>query len=215
MTGLDYADPTTDPHNLFGQMKLLPAIRPLLEGGKMIKYGAKAIPEGGLPPRWRRVCSPTGWCFDRRQRRISQRSAAYMGIHLAIKSGDARRRGRYLRSSRAGAQRRAKGALAAYEAKSFRASWAFTELHAARNFHAGFKSGLFGGMLNAALGTLTGGRGFGLHDKLSGHEGYARMRKLDAVAPRARERRVLPDNALTFDKVTDVFNSGTPRTDEN
>ena len=48
VTGLDYADPTTDPHNLFQQMKLLPAIRPLLEGGTMIKYGAKAIPEGGL-----------------------------------------------------------------------------------------------------------------------------------------------------------------------
>jgi electron-transferring-flavoprotein dehydrogenase len=105
------------------------------------------------------------------------------------------------------------GALAAYEQK-FRASWAFSELHAARNFHAGFKSGLFGGMLNAALGTLTGGRGFGLHDKLSGHEGYARMRKLDAFTPHARERRVQPDNALTFDKVTDVFNSGTMH-DEN
>jgi electron-transferring-flavoprotein dehydrogenase len=87
-------------------------------------------------------------------------------------------------------------------------------LHAARNFHAGFKSGLFGGMLNAALGTLTGGRGFGLHDKLTGHEGYARMRKLDSFTPAAREKRVTPDNALTFDKVTDVYNSGTMH-DEN
>jgi len=132
------------------------------------------------------------------------------GIHLAIKSGMLAAEAIFeaLAQDRSDA-----AALAAYETK-FRNSWAFTELHAARNFHAGFKSGLFGGMLNAALGTLTGGRGFGLHDKLSGHEGYARMRKLDAAAPQARERRVAPDNVLVFDKVTDVFNSGTIH-DEN
>jgi len=39
------------------------------------------------------------------------------------------------------------------------------------------------------------------------------MRKLDAVAPRARASRDA-DNVLTFDKVTDVFNSGTMH-DEN
>jgi electron-transferring-flavoprotein dehydrogenase len=35
------------------------------------------------------------------------------------------------------------------------------------------------------------------------------MRELDAFVPRALKRRVTPGNALSFDKVTDVFNSGT------
>jgi electron-transferring-flavoprotein dehydrogenase len=207
VTGLDYADPATDPHNLFQQMKLLPAIRPLLEGGTMIRYGAKAIPEGGLHAMPR--LSADGLC-------LIGDTAGFLngmrlkGIHLAIKSGMLAAEAIFaaLANDRSDAE-----ALAVYE-QNFRDSWAFTELHAARNFHAGFKSGLFVGMLNAALGTLTGGRGFGIHDKLSGHEGYARMRKLGAVALSASERRVAPDGTLTFDKVTDVFRSGTMH-DEN
>ncbi len=34
VTGLDYANPTTDPHNELQRMKLHPAISPMLEGGK-------------------------------------------------------------------------------------------------------------------------------------------------------------------------------------
>jgi electron-transferring-flavoprotein dehydrogenase len=129
------------------------------------------------------------------------------GIHLAIKSGMLAAEAIFAALAQ---DRSDAAALSAYE-QNFRESWAFTELHAARNFHAGFKSGLFGGMLNAALGTLTGGRGFGLHDKLAGHEGFARMRKLGTVTPGAR---AVADGVLTFDKVTDVFNSGTMH-DEN
>jgi electron-transferring-flavoprotein dehydrogenase len=207
VTGLDYADPTTDPHNLFQQMKLLPAIRPLLEGGTMIRYGAKAIPEGGLHAMPRLYAD--GLC-------LVGDSAGFLnglrlkGIHLAIKSGMLAADAIF---DALAAERSDAAALAAYEG-GFRASWAFTELHGARNFHAGFSSGLFGGMLNAALGTLTGGRGFGLRDKLAGGEGYARMRKLGTVETRALARRVAPDNVLTFDKVTDVFKSGTMH-DEN
>ena len=202
VTGLDYADPTTDPHNLFQQMKLLPAVRPLLAGGTLLRYGAKAIPEGGLHAMPRFYAD--GLC-------LIGDSAGFLnglrlkGIHLAIKSG--------MLAAEAIADALAAGrtdaaSLAPFEQK-FRDSWAFAELHAARNFHAGFKNGLWGGMLNAALGTLTGGRGFGLHDKLSGEAGYARMRGAGSFAPRARDRRIAPDNVLTFDKLTDVFNSGT------
>ena len=47
VVGLDYENPWTDPHALFQRMKTHPEIAKLLEGGKMINYGAKAIPEGG------------------------------------------------------------------------------------------------------------------------------------------------------------------------
>ena len=202
VTGLDYADPTTDPHNLFQQMKLLPAIRPLLEGGTMIRYGAKAIPEGGLFAMPRLYAD--GLC-------LTGDSAGFLnglrlkGIHRAIKSGMLAAEALF---EALAADRSDAAALASYE-RAFRSSWAYEEMHGARNFHAGFANGLFGGMLNAALGTLTGGRGFGFRDKLPGGEGYARMRKLGTVVPRALERRVAPDNVLTFDKVTDVFKSGT------
>jgi electron-transferring-flavoprotein dehydrogenase len=202
VTGLDYADPTTDPHNLFQQMKMLPAIRPLLEGGSIVRYGAKAIPEGGLHAMPRFYAD--GLC-------LIGDTAGFLngmrlkGVHLAMKSGMLAADAIF---EALGKDDTSAAALAVYEQK-FRDSWAFTELHAARNFHAGFSNGLVGGMINAALGMVTGGRGFGLHDKLSGHAGYARMVKITERAPKAAEKRLVPDNVLTFDKLTDVFNSGT------
>jgi len=64
------------------------------------------------------------------------------------------------------------------------------------------------GMLNVGLGMAFGGRGFGLRDRLEGKPGYSRMRKKSERSGPPIER-VVPDNVLTFDKVTDVFNSGT------
>ena len=48
VTGLDYPDPSTDPHDILQRFKLHPAIKPMLEGATLLRYGAKAIPEGGL-----------------------------------------------------------------------------------------------------------------------------------------------------------------------
>jgi electron-transferring-flavoprotein dehydrogenase len=47
VVGLDYHNPFTDPHRLFQDFKQHPAIAAMLEGGRMLHYGAKAIPEGG------------------------------------------------------------------------------------------------------------------------------------------------------------------------
>jgi electron-transferring-flavoprotein dehydrogenase len=202
VTGLDYADPTTDPHDNFQRFKLHPAIRPLLEGGEMIRYGAKAIPEGGLHAMPRMYAD--GLC-------IVGDSAGFLngmrlkGIHLAMKSG-------MLAAEAIAAalsvDDTSATALSAYET-GFRSSWAFTELHAARNFHAGFSGGMWGGLVNAQLSLMTGGRGFGVRDRLTGEHGYARMKKIRDGAATAVSRRVVPDGKLTFDKLTDVFKSGT------
>ena len=45
--GLDYRDPRVDPHHEFQKFKTHPLIAELLKGGKMIRYGAKAMPVGG------------------------------------------------------------------------------------------------------------------------------------------------------------------------
>src|SRR6185295_17974407 len=47
VAGLDYKDPMFDPHLAFQRLKQHPLVSALLKDGKMIRYGAKALPEGG------------------------------------------------------------------------------------------------------------------------------------------------------------------------
>jgi len=96
--------------------------------------------------------------------------------------------------------------LAAYEER-FRNSWAHAELRGARNFHQGFEHGMWAGMFNAGLATYTGGRAFGFIDKLPSKPGYEKMRKAGYKPPGSPRAKI--DNVLTFDKLTDVYNSGT------
>jgi len=200
VTGLDYADPTTDPHNELQRMKQHPAIAAMLEGAKLLRYGAKAIPEGGLFAMPRPygdgllLIGDTGGFLN---------GMRLKGVHLAIKSGmmaaetawDALAAGNYDAAT-----------LASFETR-FKDSWAYDELRTARNFHQGFAGGLVPGMLNAGLSTLTGGRAFGVKEKLDGEAGFERMKK--AGYKPAESPRASVDNVLTFDKLTDVFNSGT------
>jgi electron-transferring-flavoprotein dehydrogenase len=202
VTGLDYKDPTTDPHDNLQRYKQHPAIAAMLDGAKLLRYGAKAIPEGGLYAMPRAYADGLLLTGD---------SGGFLngmrlkGIHLAVKSGILAAETAFdaVVAGNSDAQ-----TLSAFDT-AFRASWAYDELRAARNFHQGFKGGLFAGMMNAGLSVYTGGRGFGVIDKLRGEEGYAQMIKLSERAPRAVETRATIDNVLTFDKLTDVFNSGT------
>jgi hypothetical protein len=45
--GLDYQDPMFDPHVRFQHFKRHPLIASMLEGATLVRYGAKALPEGG------------------------------------------------------------------------------------------------------------------------------------------------------------------------
>jgi electron-transferring-flavoprotein dehydrogenase len=200
VTGLDYKNPTTDPQNELQRLKMHPAVRALLQNAKLLRYGAKAIPEGGLfaMPRFYAdglliVGDSAGFLNGMRLK----------GIHLAMKSGmlAAETAWEALQAEKYDAEQ-----LGAYERK-FRDSWAYGELHSARNFHQGFKNGLFAGMLNTGLGMFTGGRGFGISDRLDSEAGYERMEKA-GYKPKETPRAVI-DNVVTFDKLTDVYNSGT------
>jgi len=200
VTGLDYKNPTTDPHNEFQRFKTHPSVKKLLEGAKLVRYGAKAIPEGGLFAMPRMYASGLLLTGD---------SASFLngmrlkGVHLAMKSGmlaaetlwDALQADNYDVAH-----------LSSYE-KRFNDSWAYTELRSARNFHQGFEGGTIPGMLNVGLGMVTGGRGFGVKDRLDAEPGYERMQKA-GYKPKETPRAKI-DNVLTFDKLTDVYNSGT------
>jgi electron-transferring-flavoprotein dehydrogenase len=200
VTGLDYQDPTTDPHNEFQRFKTHPAVRRMLEGATLLRYGAKAIPEGGLfamPQLYADglmlIGDTAGFLNGMRLK----------GMHLAMKSGmlAAETAFEALEAGRSDAQ-----TLRRYEER-FRSSWAYTELHAARNFHQGFERGLWAGMLNVGLGMISGGRGFGVRNRLKGEAGYARMEKAGYKPPETPRAPI--DGVLTFDKLTDVYNSGT------
>jgi electron-transferring-flavoprotein dehydrogenase len=200
VTGLDYKNPTTDPHNELQRMKQHPAIARMLAGATLIRYGAKAIPEGGL------FAMPQPYADGLL---LVGDSAGFLngmrlkGIHLGMKSGMLAAETIW-EAVQAGAFDRA--TLASYE-RRFTGSWAYAELRTARNFHQGFSGGLMPGLLNAGLATFTGGAGFGFIDKLRGEPGYERMKQM-GWQPKETPRATI-DNVLTFDKLTDVYNSGT------
>ncbi len=84
VTGLDYPDPRLDPQRVLQEFKTHPLVAKLLEGGKMIRYGAKSMPYGGwwaIPP-----VAGDGWMILGDSAGFVN-SARLKGIHLAIKSG--------------------------------------------------------------------------------------------------------------------------------
>ena len=166
VTGLDYKNPTTDPHNELQRMKEHPAIRKMLEGAKMIRYGAKAIPEGGLFAMPRLYSD--GLLLNRRYRRISQRHASQgraLGDEVRNDGGRndlGRVAGRDVSTPRS--SRRSNGASATRGRTPRCAS--------ARNFHQGFQNGLLAGHGQRRRSRpLRAARGFGFIDKLPGEPG--------------------------------------------
>ena len=47
VVGMDYRQTTLDVHQLLQKLKTAPLFRDYLEGGEMVEWGAKTIPEGG------------------------------------------------------------------------------------------------------------------------------------------------------------------------
>jgi electron-transferring-flavoprotein dehydrogenase len=182
-----------------------PFVAKLLEGGKMIRYGAKSMPYGGwwaVPP-----VAGNGWMIlgDSAGLVNSQR---LKGIHLAIKSGmlAAETAFEALKKDDASA-----ATLAQYQ-QEVDASWIKEELWKVRNFHQGFEKGFFAGMFHAGLQQFTGGRG--LWNRYPAHAGHERMEKLSQLpADGGNETHLLGsvkgDGKLTFDKLTDLYHSGT------
>lgn len=202
VTGLDAHDPTSDPHGNLQRFKTHPFVRALLEGGKPVGYGAKAIPEGGYWAMPKLSADGVLLCGD---------SAGFLngarlkGIHLAIKSGmlAAETLFECLLAGDFSKER-----LGGYD-KRFEASWAGEEMRGVRNFHQGFDEGLFAGMFNVGVGMVTGGRDWLLRDRAPGQPGHERMRKLRDAHPGGKPTPMKFDGMLTFDKLADVYLSGT------
>jgi electron-transferring-flavoprotein dehydrogenase len=130
------------------------------------------------------------------------------GIHLAIKSG--------MLAAETAFTALLENNFTAARLKQYKesvdSSWIKDELWEVRNFHQGFEKGLVPGLLHTALQQLTGGRG--LHEVYPAHAGHTRMKHLDQLSADGGKRAHLlgkakGDGQLTFDKLTDLYHSGT------
>ena len=201
VVGLEYKDSLFDPHEAFQKFKTHPFVRRILEGGKLVRYGAKTVPYGG----WYSIPRPyvDGGLIagDSASLLNSQR---LKGIHTAIKSGMLAAETIY--EALAAGDSSAKS-LSAFAAK-LEASWIKPELWAVRNFHQGFHNGLWPGLFYAGVQFVTGGRGF--VDPMRCQPGYDDFQKLNRPAEIIdQSARFKGDGALTFNRLTDVYHSGT------
>src|SRR5579871_3639862 len=205
VTGLDYADPRLDPQRVLQQFKQHPFVTKLLEGGKMIRYGAKSMPYGGwwaIPP-----VAGNGWMILGDSAGFLN-SARLKGIHLAIKSGMLAAETAFEALQKDDSS----PAMLGEFQKNVESSWIKEELWKVRNLHQGFEHGMFAGMFNTALQMITGGRG--VRDRYPAKAGYERMEKLSQLpADGGAEAHLLGpakgDGKITFDKLTDLYHSGT------
>ncbi len=200
VSALEYKNPLFDPHEAFQRYKTHPFAKRILEGGKMVRYGAKTVPYGGWYSRPTSYVSGGLIIGDSASLLNSQR---LKGIHTAIKSGmlAAETIFEALRDGDTSA-----GKLSSY-AKKLESSWIKRELWAVRNFHQGYQHGLFRGLFQTAAQMVTGGRGF--VDPMRARPGYEDYRRLDRGDELVDQSgRFKGDGALTFDRLTDVYHSG-------
>jgi electron-transferring-flavoprotein dehydrogenase len=196
VVGLDYRDADTDVHVLLQRLKLHPLVRRLLEGGEMVEWGAKTIPEGGYyaVPRRRSgdgvvVLGDSAGFVD---------VPSLKGIHYAMQSGMYAARAIFA-ALKAGDTSAAR--LAEYD-RLVNDSYIMADLHRTRNMRLAFKDGFYAGGFKAALMTLT--RGLWPRGRIP----------MEPDAAVARERTpgaspgITPDGRLTFSKVDAVFKSG-------
>ena len=206
VAGLSYRDPLFDPHEAFQRFKQHPLVSAMLSGGQMIRYGAKALPEGG----WHAVprCHAAGALIIGDAAGFLN-SMRLKGIHLAMKSGICAADAAFA-AVRAGDVSVPK--LATFQ-QLVNAGSLRRELYPVRNVHQAFGGGLFAGLAFAGLALVTGGWWpRGLLSSEAGHERMARLaqyHRTERPDPDGTSNAVQVDQTVTFDKLTNVHYSGT------
>ncbi len=195
--GLDYPNPWLSPFDEFQRFKTHPEVRKMLEGGKRIAYGARALNEGGIQA-IPKLVFPGGMLIGDTAGFLNV--PKIKGTHTSMKSGMVAAEA--VAAALAGEERPA--VLDSYPA-ALEASWVYAELKAVRNIRPAFaKWGMWGGLVNAALDTyLFRGRA---PWTMTHHADNESLKKA-ADAPKISYPR--PDGKLTFDRLSSVFLSNT------
>ena len=198
VVSLDYSNARLDVHGLLQRIKHHPLFRRILEGGEMVEWGAKTIPEGGyhsLPERRH----GSGIC-------IVGDAAGYVdvaslkGIHYAMHSGILAARAIYAALK---ADDTSEAGLASYTS-AVDDSFIARDLKRNRNMRLAFKSGFFLGGAKASLATVTGGRA----------PGGVIPTETDAAEPKSMGEAVEVAGPLAVSKVDAVFKSGNQTRDD-
>jgi len=201
VVGLDYQNPKTDIHALMQVWKTHPFVSKFLEGGKILEYGAKTIPEGG----WNSIPKYYGENFL-----IVGDGAGFLsilklkGVHLAVESG--------ISAGKAIANALilddiSEDSLAYYE-KLIESGNIYRELYPIRDTRAVMRDGMVLGGLKIAMQLLTKSSFFGVPELESDMSRTKKIR--DCIEPSMRERfgdRLDFDGKLTFDKESSLFYS--------
>jgi electron-transferring-flavoprotein dehydrogenase len=201
VVGLDYKDPSFDIHGAMQVWKTHPYVSKFLDGGKILEYGAKTLPEGG----WHSIPKYYGDNFM-----IVGDSAGFLstarlkGVHLAIRSGilAARSASKALIKNDTSSE-----ALSDYE-KLVNSSSIYKELYPIRNMRAVMQEGMILGGLKMGIQLLTGGACLFVPPYEADSKTTQKLSEYKGVPFKERFADKLEfDKVLTFDKVTDVYYS--------
>jgi len=194
VVGLDYQNPYLDPYQEFQRFKQHPTIRLLLEQGRCIGYGARAINEGG----WQSIPQlsfPGGLLIGCAAGFLNV--PKIKGIHTAMKSGMLAAQTIFvnLKNNRP--------LLLDYET-AIRDSWVGKELHKVRNIRPAFQWGLWRGLLYSAFDTyLWLGKAPWTLSHKADHLSLKKAKQSQPIIyPKA-------DGKISFDKLTSVQLSNT------
>ena len=195
--GLDYKNPYLSPYEEFQRFKMHPSIKPLLDDGRRVSYGARALNEGGwqsLP----KLSFPGGSLIGCEAGTLN--TPKIKGTHTAMKSGIVASENVF---------RKLEQNLEGIELEDFQSefnnSWAGKELKAARNVRPSFKYGLkLGTILTGIDQIILRGKApwtlkHGEPDHCSLQE-KTKAKKIDYPKP---------DGKITFDRLTNVSFSST------
>jgi electron-transferring-flavoprotein dehydrogenase len=199
VVALSYQNPHLSPFQEFQRWKTHPEIRKILEGGKRVSYGARAINEGG----WQSVpklAFPGGALIGC--------SAGFVnvprikGSHTAMKSGMLAAEAAF----RAIQADRTSDELSDYQ-ENLNASWIAEELKKVQNVEPCVDK--FGGTIGTVLGGIDMWMrqlGIGLPITMKHDPDYKHMGRAD-LYPKIDYPK--PDGVITFDRLSSVFLSNT------
>ncbi|MDK4615586.1 electron transfer flavoprotein-ubiquinone oxidoreductase [Kingella kingae] len=198
VVGLDYQNPYLSPFEELQRLKLHPKVRAMLEGGRRIAYGARALVEGGLQSLPKLSFAGGVLVGD---------AAGFLnvprikGSHTAMKSAMLAAEAIFPLLENSEQEQPAHGKTAARYQGLFENSWLYQELHAARNIRPAFKWGLLPAMAYTALEQYVfKGR---TPWTLKHHGSDASSLQLAANCTPIDYPK--PDGKLTFDRLSSVF----------
>ncbi|MEM7427513.1 MAG: electron transfer flavoprotein-ubiquinone oxidoreductase [Pseudomonadota bacterium] len=198
---LNYENPHLYPYMEFQRFKHHPLIEPVLEGGRRIAYGARAITEGGLQS-VPKLFFPGGCLIGCSAGLVNV--PRIKGSHNAMKTGMMAAEAAFeaVQAGREGDE------LADYE-DAFRKSWVYKDLDLVKNAKPFWsKFGLLGGLVGGAIDMHMREKiGYSIFGTLShGKPDHACTKPADQCKKIDYPR---PDGVISFDRLTNVSFSAT------